>query len=350
VGAFATPSIPIVADDEPSDQLSNGGFVTYDHLGITINAPAAWEVENGSGDTVFDFNDDASGLKGMVAFTGDTFPGLIALPMFETLAEMLVQTMGPGAKLAGVERLETYQGLPALKIAFRDAENEDIAGDGVIFMIGTGDNAYGVIASSPAETWLMVEPIIAELAVSLMVDEELVTLETAVDGDLVVDDPAGSFAVTIPEGWHVTPTQDDELTLLIADPDVRVVGAVGGSSDLSANDEALQALIEATAGSIDEQMVGDLLGSVLDALNMGGDSTLFNPELTKVFPSVGDYLGVIRLGGALEVDDGVEMPLVTYLGVDLDSIGLLMVFGAPDETLGREETMLEILGSIEFTE
>ncbi len=343
-----TSSAPVVEDN--GSPPVDGELVEHEYLGVTIAAPANWQVENGSGDTVFDIKDETSGMKGMVAFTGDAFPGLITLPMFEILADMLVQTMGPSAELAAVSRLETHQGLPALRIAYVGAEDAEVAGDGVIYLIGTGDNAYGVIIGAPSETWPSVEPLVDELAVSLLVEEDLVTLQTATDGDLVFDDPAGAFAVTIPQGWHVTPTRDEELTMLVADPDIRFAAAVTGRAGLDGNDEALQALVAATAGDVDEQTANDLVGGVLEALDIGGDSMVFNPELTNVFSEVGDYMGVIRLGGAFEVDDGVEMPLVTYLGVGADSVGLLMIFGAPDEVVAEEEALLKLLGTIEFSE
>lgn len=337
---------------EPTTEVEplSGEMAEYENAGITIAVPSEWEVTPGSFDSVFEIAAEDIGLNAQIQSFGDEFPGLIVLPIFSSQAEMLVQAFGVGAQLLDVARIDHQQNLPILRIRFVGAEDDGNPIDGVIYLIAAGAQAYGLFAGAPGDAWPELEPVIEQAVTGLLVDEELITLEAVADGDVPYDDPSGLFQLTIPEGWNVTATNDDELTMMLADPEINFVGAVGARSGLGDNSEMLTMLAEAVAGALDDETARELMSGVLESLDMDAQSMALDEEQTDFFVGTGDNLGIIRVGGAADMGDGASLPLLMYIGIQADAASAVVFFGDMAEVQAQEETLLEIINSMELTE
>lgn len=353
-GTTLPPAKTPEADPSPEPTIEveplSGETTEYENAGITIAIPSEWEVIPGSSDSVFEIAAEDIGLKAQIQSFGDDFPGLIVLPIFSSQAPMLVQAFGVGAQLLDVARIDHPQNLPILRIRFVDAKDDGNPIDGVIYLIATGDKAYGVFAGAPGEAWVELEPIIEQAVTGMLVDEELITLQVVTDGNQPYDDPSGLFQLTIPEGWNVTATNDDELTMLFADPEINFVAAVGARSDLGDNSEMLTMLAGAVAGDLDDQTAKELMSGVLESMDMDAQSMNLDEEQTDFFIGTGDNLGIIRVGGAADIGDGASLPMLMYVAIQADAASAVVFFGDMAEVQAQEETLVEIINSLELTE
>jgi hypothetical protein len=190
------------------------------------------------------------------------------------------------------------------------------------------------------------------MAESLLFDDELITMEQAGDEGMTVDDPQGEFSLTLPPGWYVTPTDDDELRLVVSDAEVGTVGALAVETGISSDDETLQMLTEAMAGALDEDAAAELVEGILGAIDLeAGGGVEIDPALTEIFSSEeSDAIGTIRIGANADIDGEFTMPLTMYLGVYGDKVAALIAFSGVESLAGQEETILGLLNSLTFAE
>lgn len=359
-GVGAPAPVAVTPSDEPAPEATEepaeepleiviGELIPFVTSELTLMVPDNWNVEEGDFGTMITIEDEPSGLTGEMQDFGDQFPGLLVFPIFEGQAEALVTSMSDGAELVGVERLEIEQGLPVLRIEFRNAENFDERIDGVIYLYCSGSRAFGLFLGAPGEAWAQLVETVDGVAGSMVFNESEVDVQVAGEEPLLVEDPEGEYSLTVPAGWLTTPTQDEDLRVVVSDPGVRIVGAVAFKSDLEGDDQ-LQALTEAIAGALSEEDAAALADELVSTLDLGQEGFEVDGTQTQIFPTEGESMGVIRIVGSTQIQDGPTMPMSLYLGVYTDSVSALIVFGTPEDVQGVESDLLGIIDSVVVTE
>ena len=325
-------------------------FIEFESEGINMLVPDNWEVVAGD-DALITFSDAPTGIDGELQDFGAEFPGTIIFPIFESQAEAFVQSIGDEAELTGISRLVVEQGLPVLRIGFANADNDGSLIDGAIYLVATGDNAYGFFLGSNAEYWTDLAPVADAMAESILFDDALVTLVQAGDEGMTFDDPDGTYTLEVPAGWYASPVNDEEMRVVVNDPEVTTVGAVAVKAGVESDDAQMQALTEAIAGTLPDEEAQALIEGVLQEIELTADgSVVIDPAQTQVIPTEGDSIGIIRIGGTADIEEDLSLPITMYLAVYSDRVAALVVFGEPDALAAQEETLVGILDSLSFTE
>jgi hypothetical protein len=340
--AEATP----VAGEEPA-AADPSERVQYQSEGISLQAPVDWQVEEGFG-TLFAITVPGTNFVGEMQDSGDEFPGVMGVVLIATLAEeMLVEYM-EGAELVSVERGLTSQGLPMAKIDYT-AEIEGVEGAGAFYIISPGASAYLLFTFAPTDEWETLAPGVAAVADSISFEDELITLQTATEGELPFGDEQGVLELVVPAGWHVTDTFDPTLPVIVSDPEFNFVGAVGSDATFV---EAAGIDTESLFDSIfvDGQIEQEALDEAVDGLAEGfeGSGLVLDEEMTATYPRDGAV--TIRVAGAGEFEEGINVPMVVYFDLRQDGASVVVVFGDADAALAQEEALLEIIQSVSAAE
>lgn len=339
---------PVAEPDAPLEVVI-GESVEYVTPQLSLMVPENWSVEEGEFGTLLAIADEAAGMTGEMQDFGDQFPGLLVFPIFEGQADAIVGAMGNNAEFVSAERISIEQGLPALRIEFRNAEDDDKTIDGVIYLFSSGSTAYGLFLGAGSAEWPQLVDAVDAMAASLQFNEAEIDLMVAGDEGLVVDDPEGDYSLAIPAGWLATPTEDDDLHLVLSDPAVQIVAAVATRGDLE-DDSQLQALTGAIAGALDEDDAAALADDIVGMLDLGQEGINIDSEQTAFFPVEGDALGVIRMVGEAPIEGGPTLPMSLYLGIYTDKIAVLIVFGDGATVRAVEADLVGVIDSLQFTE
>lgn len=323
-------------------------FDEYTSNGVSILAPTQWHVETDTGGAIFSMADDAAGLEVQMQDFGDEFPGLIVFPIFEANAQALIESFATDGVVTDVSRIEVEQGIPALRIGFSGGIDDGEQKGGVIYIYATGSSALGLLGGAAIENWPDLEPVVDEIAGSVILDDDMINLEIAGSDGLAFDDPQGEFSLTIPAGWYVSPMQDSDLRLVIADPDVKTVGAMAVAVDIAGGDEQLKAFTEAMAGALSGEDAQKFADEFVQMLDLGASDMIIDAAQTGVLPSQGDAAGIVRLVGTAPIEDGPTMDMSIYSAVYADKVVALVVFGAPSDVQAEEETIVGILDGVQF--
>lgn len=335
--AEATPEATEAAQGEAKE-------VEVANAGVNLLVPSAWEVTPGEGELIFSFADAERGFEGALNTTTD-FPGLILFPILERNPELFAASMGEGASVAEVARFEVEQGIPAIRVSFTGADNGNGLMDGAMYVYGPGEAVYMMFAAAPADQWLSVAAEADLAAAGILFDDELITLQTAGDEGLEVEDANGVFRFTVPPGWSVTPINMEEMPFTFTDPDISVVG-LAGAPPVTANDAFARALTEATADSLSEESARELIMAAITALDIKEDGLTLNDELTDVYvPESGEASLIARLGGDADLGDGLILPMTIYAALKADSAIAFVLMGEPDVVLGLEDAVRPMVES-----
>lgn len=331
--AEATPA------PEETPASGSSGLAEYSSGGITLHAPADWEVSEGGFGSLFDMSAPDSEFVATMQDAGGDFPGMILIYFFANMPEMLVGEYLEGAELTSIEIRQTAQHVPMAGIHF-DATIEGVEGSGAFYAISPGETAYMFFAFAPAEEWDAVAPGVAQVAESITFDEELLTLATAESGGLVFGDNAGILETTVPEGWHVTGTNDETLPLLIADPGYTLALMLGTESDLGPEvGELVDELLSQPDGEPDPAVVDEVFAGLVEKMSEGGDFTV-DETLNAHYAREGAI--TLRLGGEGDFS-GLITPVVLYIDLRSDGGVMQLIFGDPQDVLAQEDELLNIL-------
>jgi hypothetical protein len=71
-------------------------------------------------------------------------------------------------------------------------------------------------------------------------------------------------------------------------------------------------------------------------------------EITTTYPRDGAV--TIRVSGAGEFEEGMNMPMVVYFDLRQDGASVLVVFGDADAAVAQEEALLGIIQSVSSAE
>lgn len=352
-GAPAASSARTGADDKdvPSQgKTEDGDFVVYSTPEITISFPEKWEVTQGDG-VNFTVADEESGLSLQVENFGDDVPGLFMLPLFEGQAGPFAQSMGEDAEVSEISRLMIgADELPALRMVFINADDpiEDKV-DGVVYIIAAGSEGYGLYAAAGKDAWQTVGPIVDQIAQGIVVSSDLITLQRAGDEPLEIASEDGAYVVTLPANWVGSVSGDEDLGVLVADPDLAIVGAIGLSPVVDEEEPMLQALLEGIGGELDDEIAASIIDSILDEMDLAGASgVVVDESQTRVFAGAGDgHWGTVRIVGEAPIDEAMILPVTLYVPVYTNRVGAFIFFGAPDVVQSYESEILEVVDSLQ---
>ncbi|MCC6169822.1 MAG: hypothetical protein IT329_21575 [Caldilineaceae bacterium] len=336
-----TPTPEAEATPTPGGTPEPGSpdLVEYSSGGITLQAPAEWEVSEGDFGSLFDMSVPNGEFVATLQDAGGDFPGMILVYFFANMPEMLVGEYMEGAGLTSIEIGRTVQDVPMAGIHF-DATIEGVEGSGAFYAISPGETAYMFFAFAPAEEWVAVAPGVAQVAESITFDEELLTLATAGSGGLVFGDNAGILETTIPEGWHVTGTNDETLPLLIADPEYTLALMLGTESEMEPELGAMMdELLNQPGGEVDPAVVDEAFAGLVERMMQDGDFTV-DETLNAYFPREGAI--TLRLGGEGDFS-GLITPAMVYFDLRSDGAVMQIIFGDLQDMLAQEEELLKIL-------
>jgi hypothetical protein len=360
-GVATGPAQPVLQVETPTEEPAEtpaevviptlDDFAESSSAGVSLLAPEQWTVAEGEFGNLFEISEETAGVKGMMTDLGTDFPSLLVFPLFGSNADMLISSMSEGAEATGVSRIDLEQGLPAIKIGFTGVEDEELPESGAIYLIATGAGAYGLFLGSDTAMWPEMEVLTDSVARSVVFDDEEISLAVAAEDGTEFEDPEGVYSLSVPAGWYQTGSGDLDLRVVIADPAISVVGALAVETGLQ-DDEQLKAMTEAIAGALSDEAAAELLGAIVETLDLGADGDVtVDEEQTKVFPSVGgESLGTIRIVGETQIEDGPAITLTMYVSVYPDKVAALVVFGDPADVQAQEETILGIVDSITFAE
>lgn len=348
-----TPDDEPTPTPEPTGEVEIGEFVEYSSSELTVSFPENWEIIEG-GDGSFEAIDIATNLSLQLENFSEDVPGLFMLPIFEGQAGLFAQTLGEGAEIGESTRLTVGEdALPALRMTFTGV-SDPFAGsmDGVVYIIAAGRDGYGLYAGAERKAWQTIGPVVDEIVSGIRVNPEYITLQHAVDESLTVTSEDGAYEATIPPGWYGSITGDEDLGIVIADPDIAIVGAAGLSPETESSDPMLRALVEGIAGILDEETSALLVEAILENMDLGDEGAVeIDDTQTKVFPSMAEgVFGTIRIVGDAPIDEGIILPVTVYISVFGDRAGVLVVFGEPDEVQALESDLLTVVESLRAVE
>lgn len=330
-----------------------GELVEYTSPELTISFPDNWDVSEEDGG-LFTASEDATGLSLQIENFGNDVPGLFMLPIFEAQAGLFATSLGEGAEITEISRLTIGEdALPAMRLTFANV-SDPFAGtmDGVVYIIAAGRDGYGMYAGAESTAWQTLGPVVDEIAAGIVINPEYITLQRAGDEPLEIASEDGAYTITLPAGWLGSVTGDEDLGLVISDPDVSVVGAAGLSESAPPDDPMLQALAEGIAGELDDETSATIIESVLDNMDLGGDGgVLINDAETAVFPATAEgALGIIRVVGDAPLEDDVLMPVTLYISVYTDRAGAFVFMGDPEAVRVFESEILATVDSMQILE
>ena len=350
----AEPGVDEPVVEEPVASVTSGpveiptldDFEEYTSEGISILAPTQWNVETDSSAGVFVMSDEAAGLEVAMQNFGNDFPGLVIFPIFEASAQALVDSFATDAVISDVSRVELEQDIPMLRIGFSGGNDEGEQKGGVIYIIATGSSAYGLLGGAPTDVWAEFEPLVDEIARSVLLDDDMVDLQIAGSDGLEFAD--AEAVVPIPAGWYVSRIESGELSLVIADPEITAVGAMVTAVDVAQDDPQLQAMADAIASGLSDEEAQLVADEFVTAMDLGADDLQIDATKTAILPGEGDVVGIIRLMGTAPIEDGPMMDMSIYTAIHTDKVVALVFFGTPENVEAQQETIVQMLNGMTF--
>ncbi len=337
---FVTPTAFVVPTEADFDEFTNSG--------VSILAPRQWNVTTDSPDTIFEMSDDASGLALKMQDFGEQFPGLVIFPIFESNATELVQSFAENGVVSDVTHIELEQGVPALRIEFSGQSSSGEQKGGVIYLYATGSSALALLGGASIDNWPELAPAIDEVATSVLFDDDKIDLQKAGADGIEIADPQGTYTLTAPAGWYASALSGEDLSVIIADPEIKVVGAMAVVTDTTGSEAEVQILSDAIAGALSRDDAQKFADEFVTMMDLGADTMQIDSAQTAVLPAVGDAAGIIRIVGTAPIEDGPMMDMSMYVAVYSDRVGAMVFFGTPADVQAQEESIAQILGSLKF--
>ncbi len=326
--------------DVPEIDLSTQ--IEYSYGGITLRAPIDWDVLEDSFGSLFEITMPGMAFYAAIQEIDDEFPGLFLVTFLTNLPELFLTEFLEDGALTSMETGLTAQQIPLAAVHF-DTTIEGLEGSGALYVISPGETVYLLTAFAPSDEWAALAPGVAMIAESIVFDEELLTLVTAEGGDLAYTHSRGLIETTIPEGWHVTSTNDEELSLFVADPDYTFGVVLGVDAEDGAE---LGSLADELLGDLDTELAQETLDWVFDELTtvMSGEGDFVVDEtLNAYYPREGAL--TFRMAGEGDLGDGLAMPVVVYFDLRNDGSVMQFVIGDIEAALEMEPDLLAIMAS-----
>jgi hypothetical protein len=351
VEAMPVPQSEEAAEEPGSEvtelpELNLSDLAEYTSQGVSILVPADWVV-----DTELDSNTpffiEVPGTNMIISLSSDselTFPSWLGVTLFRSQADLLVSEIGEEAQLEESTTLYTEQNLPVAKLAFTGMEGDEPLG-GAIYALAPNEDAYLLIGGGSAAEWEYAKAGIDLIVQSILFDDDLVDVEWADGEPLVFTDDDETLQVTVPTNWYAMSTGDPQFPIILAEPEVRYIAAVGGSSvfgddiDMSVLDEYLS-----NEGVVNPEDYAGLIDTIGEMVSESGDSIALDTELSEVLPREGAAL--VRLVGSAELEDGVAMPVILYVDLRDSGVGIVTIFGDTESAVEFEDDIQSLVQSV----
>jgi hypothetical protein len=337
--------------EEPVDEASGlpelvlTDVVEYTSQGVTFQAPADWTVATDMGADM-PFFVEVPGTELFVSMEADAgldFPSWLGVALFRSQAHLLIGEMGEGAQLDESATIFTEQNLPMAKLAFSGSDFGEEVG-GALYVIAPNENAYIMVAGGPLDEWEYAKDGVDLIARSIVFDEDLITAVFVEGEPLEFPNADGTVQVTVPAGWYVMDTGDPQFPIMVAEPEVRYVVAVGGEEVFSGEfDDALLDRIPET-GELDPAEYDALFADIVTLIEDSGSPIIVDEELSSVSSREG--AATVRLVGQADLDDGLVIPVIFYIDLRVSSVGVVVVFGDSESAMSVESDLQQMLESV----
>lgn len=346
-----TPSPDAVTPREPDivAPLDLSDRQTAESEGLTIQAPAAWEVASDMGPEM-PFFIEVPGADLMIFVEANTsdFPGLAGIAIFAALAEGIADSFGEDVEMVEAAAGFTEQEIPTYYFVFAGESEGEMMG-GMFYVFAPGPMAYLLLAVGSLEDWEANRPGVDLIANSLQFDEELILLEKAGDEAITFVSSDGTTSVVAPPGWYASDSDDAELPVIVGAPDMAYVAAIG--TEASFGEELRPEIAELfvpSEGESNPEDYDDLVGAIVEMLGSSGQEVTLDPSRQAVYPRDGAV--TIRLVGTMELDTDLPFTVATFVDLRESGGAVMIVFGDIDRALDDEEALLTILESIRLLE
>jgi len=346
------PSLPEAeATDEPEEEVAVdlSEVRTYTSSGLTMDAPVAWNVlALGADEAAFIVEIPDTEMAVAVGLTDADFPGLIGVALIRSMGDALAAELGDEVTMEAADTLFSSQGLPVAQLRFSGGSfGEEIGGR--FYAFATGSSAYLAIAGGPLDEWLLYADAIETMVGSLTFDDGLIDLAQAGDAPELFVDAEELTEVEIPAGWYVSNTDDPQLPVIVAEPELRYVVAIGSEATFGQElSPELAGLFLSPDGESNPEDYDDLIDAISDALGSSSGGFELDPAMSASFPREGAVM--IRLGGMAELDDDLTVPLVFF--IDLREAGgvVAIVFGDVEAAQAAEAEIMQLIESVTVLE
>lgn len=352
---FEDPGAPLPEIEEPEPEpdgdlgdfppLNLKDLVEYSSQGVTFLAPADWivELDIDEGQPFIVQVPGTDLFLGLEVDTGLDFPSWLALALFRSQTDMLLQEFGEGAMLVESATLYNKQNVPLIKMAFTGEQGSEAIG-GTMYVTAPGRDAYLLVAGGTLESWEYAAPGVDLIAESLVFDEDLITTVWAEDGPLPFTTEDETMSLTVPEGWYALDTGDPQFPVMVAESEVRYVIALGSDDAFSSRlDESVWELIPEEGEQLEPELYEEIIGAILDMILDSGTPFNIDEDLSSVVERDGAL--TVRLIGDADLD-GMPMPIIFYIDLRTDGMTVATVFGETERAIAVEDEILEMVESI----
>ena len=341
-----TPTPEVVEEPVELPPLNLTDLVEYSSQGMTFQAPADWIVETDSGEDV-PFTIEVPGTDLVLSMEADAeldFPSWLGVALFRSQADVLVADLGEDAQIDESSTLYTPQNLPIAKIGLSGIDDEEMAA-GALYVMAPNENAYLTIAGGPEADWAYAQPGVDLIVQSITFDEDLFKGVMAGDEPLIFQDEDATVEVAVPAGWYAIGTGDSQFPVILGEPEVRYVTAIGTAASFGGDFDpgVLEEFIPAE-GELSEEDSAALIDSVVEMVANSGSPINLDEDLSQVVTREGAV--TVRLVGNADLGNDLEMPVVLYLDLRTNGAGVVAVFGDIESALEVEDVIQTLLESV----
>jgi hypothetical protein len=336
---------------EPTDdpvtlpELDLSSLAEYSSQGVTIQVPADWIVDTDISDSN-PFIIEVPETDLFISIESDSgldFPSWLAVALFRSQTNLLLQEFGEDAQLGESTTLLTTQDLPLVKLSFTATEGGEEIG-GTLFVTAPNEDAYLLVAGGSREAWEYAGPGIDLIAQSITFDEDLIEAVYVEDEPLIFQDEDESIEVQVPSGWYVIGTGDPQFPVMVAEAEVRYVAAVGNEGVFSGGfDESILEMIP-EEGELDPDLYEEMFQSILDMVADSGTPFIIDEELSSFVEREGAV--TVRLVGDADLGNGLSLPVIFYVDLRRTGVGVITIFGDTESALDVEDQIQEMLQSV----
>lgn len=332
------------ADNLPALNLSD--LAKYSNQGVTIKAPADWTVKTDTDDGT-PFQIDVPGTDLIISLTSDSsldFPSWLGLALFRSQPDFLVKEFSKGAQVDESSTFYTDQGLPVVKLSFSSTEDGTPVG-GALYTLAPNTSAYVLTVAGSADNWQYAAPGFDLLAKSITFDPDLITSVKIGDKPEEFSDEDKTVQVTVPAGWYASSTGDKQFPIILAEPEVRYVVAIGTDKSLGGDfDPKIIKQFEDKDGNIDPAKYPDVLHALADSMGNSGSAMKLDEEASQIIPRDGATL--IKLAGDADLGNDMSIPVIIYVDIRGDEAAAAAVFGDIDSAKEKDADLQTMIASI----
>jgi hypothetical protein len=327
-------------------ELNLTDLAEYTNQGVTIKAPADWTVDTDTEDGT-PFQIQVPGTDLIISFTSDSnlgFPSWLGLALFRSQPDVLVKEFSQDAQVEDASTLYTDQGLPVVKLAFSGTEDNTPV-SGALYTLAPSPTAYVLTAAGSADNWQYAAPGLDLIAKSVTFDPDLVTAVKTGDSPEDFSDDDKSVQVTVPAGWYASSTGDKQFPIIVAEPEVRYVVAIGTDNSLGGDfDPKIIKQFEGKDGKIDPSKYPDVLRALADSMNNSGGEMKLDEEASQVIPREGAIL--IKLAGDADLGNDMSIPVIIYVDMRDNEAAAAAVFGDIESAKEKDADLQTMVASI----